>query len=344
MIPSTLSKATGMMAIRRAIPQRYIRLTARIVLVMALVSTVLLPASPVIGAAGVVRIMPLGDSITRGGGAGDTTPPELRVGYRQSLQAKLAADGFTVDFVGSEQSGPSVMDRDHEGHAGWTTSQILAGLPSWLDAAQPDVVLLLIGANDLAASQDPINQVIPATNRVAQILDIIESRGARTLVAPTTVLNVEGRPEYTQASLSYNDQIHALVAQRQNTGHPVSWVPMVWTFDLLAGSVHPSPAGYEVLATAWADALRTLLTPPLPCQPRPRVVVARVGTTVTISAASAFSAVSVTATTNASVSPVTITGQTATFTVQPISPGAWSVQFTVTDACGPWQTFVGAGS
>jgi hypothetical protein len=34
----------------------------------------------------------------------------------------------------------------------------------------------------------------------------------------------------------------------------------------------------------------------------------------------------------------------ATFTVRRVNPGAFSVRLTVTDACGPWQTFVGAGA
>ena len=52
-------------------------------------------------AAAATRIMPLGDSITRG-----TTDPPLTdpyiVGYRQTLSLYLTDTGYDVDFVGGE--------------------------------------------------------------------------------------------------------------------------------------------------------------------------------------------------------------------------------------------------
>ena len=62
-----------------------------------------------------LRIMPLGDSITRGDKSQDTA------GYRGPLWTKLLAAGYNVDYVGSatDYAGTvSGMDVNHEGHSG----------------------------------------------------------------------------------------------------------------------------------------------------------------------------------------------------------------------------------
>ena len=64
----------------------------------------------------VLRIMPLGDSITEGAGATSTA------GYRGPLWTLLANAGYNVDYVGSNttnQDKTNGMDPDHEGHGGW---------------------------------------------------------------------------------------------------------------------------------------------------------------------------------------------------------------------------------
>ena len=63
-----------------------------------------------------LRIMPLGDSITRGDKSQDTA------GYRGPLWTKLLAAGYNVDYVGTATDYPgtvSGMDVNHEGHSGW---------------------------------------------------------------------------------------------------------------------------------------------------------------------------------------------------------------------------------
>ena len=59
---------------------------------------------------GTRRIMPFGDSITAGvtnytGATGDLPAVPNRVGYRKTLYDGLSADGYAVDFVGSESAG-----------------------------------------------------------------------------------------------------------------------------------------------------------------------------------------------------------------------------------------------
>ncbi|CAM5453795.1 hypothetical protein [Streptomyces afghaniensis 772] [Streptomyces afghaniensis] len=58
-----------------------------------------------------LRVMPLGDSITWGVGSSTGN------GYRGPLSNKLAADGHPLDFVGTVQNG-SMSDPGNEGHSG----------------------------------------------------------------------------------------------------------------------------------------------------------------------------------------------------------------------------------
>ena len=79
---------------------------------------------------GGVRVMPLGDSITDGF--------NVPGGYRINLWQRLAAGGYTVDFVGSGFNGPAGLgDHDHEGHSGWRIDQIDANIVGWLQTHRP---------------------------------------------------------------------------------------------------------------------------------------------------------------------------------------------------------------
>src|SRR5687768_7813674 len=82
---------------------------------------------------GGVRVMPLGDSITEG--------TQVPGGYRIGLWQRMAAGGYTVDFVGSQFNGPSNLgDHDHQGHPGWRIDQIAANINGWLAATTPRTV------------------------------------------------------------------------------------------------------------------------------------------------------------------------------------------------------------
>ena len=84
----------------------------------------------------VLRVMPLGDSITQGSKSEDTA------GYRGPLWTKLLAAGYNVDYVGSNTATPGTvagMDINHEGHGGWKIDDrygsngkgIYEMLPTW---------------------------------------------------------------------------------------------------------------------------------------------------------------------------------------------------------------------
>jgi lysophospholipase L1-like esterase len=97
--------------------------------------------------------MPLGDSLTAFGES-----------YRGPLYRTLKAEGLNIDFVGSGQWEPvGGGDPDGEGHGGFRIgpddsvdyqgkpANLDAYIAEWLNSARPNVVLLTIGTNDLAA-------------------------------------------------------------------------------------------------------------------------------------------------------------------------------------------------
>jgi len=122
--------------------------------------------TPVYTAPNVWKIMTLGDSLTEG------NYPNGINSYRGYLRAKLIANGFTnIDFVGDrsrQAHGDALpLDLNHAGHGGYTigpdtqrfcptceTTGLFEHIDSWLRASNPDIILLLIGMNDLVSSQN----------------------------------------------------------------------------------------------------------------------------------------------------------------------------------------------
>ncbi len=121
-----------------------------------------------------LRVMPLGDSITD-----DYT--------RYETWEKLVEAGYTVDFVGTQTSVPRSregntpdvngvpFDQDHEGHAAWAASDMLAGhddypeegnIESWVEQVDADVVLLHIGTNDIGRLGTDPRLVVDRTSRI----------------------------------------------------------------------------------------------------------------------------------------------------------------------------------
>ena len=100
--------------------------------------------------------MPLGDSLTSGNFPGRVHS------YRGYLETLLREAGYSFDFVGTQSRlAHGGEDPDHEGHSGFTigpdearfceecsTANLYDHLEEYLQTA-PDIVLLLIGINDL---------------------------------------------------------------------------------------------------------------------------------------------------------------------------------------------------
>ena len=206
-----------------------------------------------------LRIMPLGDSITRGSHRAGAVPG----GYRKELSNRLNAAGVTYNFVGNRNDNPAPgVDPDHQGSDGIRTDETLAIISNWLPR-DPDIVLMKLGTNDLIqgrtiqAAIGDLGTLIDQTTTddpqrklfVATILPIVEARNGRTIAEWETVID------------SYNDAVRSLVAAKASQGKNVYLTEMHGSIDpntafLSTDGTHPGPAGYDQMGVVWFQSVQ----------------------------------------------------------------------------------------
>lgn len=197
----------------------------------------------------VVRIMPLGDSITRGGGQ------ELGqyIGYRGKLQAylKAGATGFRYNFVGS-MSDKGAPDRNHEGHGGWTIDNLAAHIDGWMQTYQPDVVLLHAGTNNITKGDSPEVAAAKLQSLIAQI----RSHSATTKIFVAKVIKSRD-PSRQPRTNAYEALIPGVVAAAGPDVYLVDQSSVSGT-DIYDWT-HPNDFGYTKMAYNWYRALNTVI-------------------------------------------------------------------------------------
>lgn len=202
-----------------------------------------------------VRIMPLGASITKG--------VPIPGGYRAPLYRLLTNAGYNIDYVGTQRGSAlaDCPDLDHEGHLGFRLDHIDAGFTAWADqVADPDIIVLLVGANDLAQNQEVKNM----TNRLDRLISrITQNRPHARLIVCGLFLRTD-YPDLNETMRTiYNPFVPVIVARHATQGE------QVWFLDLyqaltaadLVDGLHPNQVGYNKLATNIFSAITNLITP-----------------------------------------------------------------------------------
>jgi lysophospholipase L1-like esterase len=201
-------------------------------------------------AADPVRVMPLGDSITDGYG----TPG----GYRIELERLLRSGGHVPDFVGSLRNGPaSLVDKDHEGHSGYPIADIASSVEGWLASGRPDVVLLMIGTNDVIWNRDG-REGAPA--RLDALLGRIATAAPQARVIVSTIPPLHGDDRRLQVK-AYNDALVSLVKRRAAAGGNVALVDAHAAMSaghISSDGVHPTIEGQQVIARTFRAGLTTV--------------------------------------------------------------------------------------
>ncbi|MBU2886467.1 arylesterase [Gilvimarinus agarilyticus] len=158
-------------------------------------------------------ILAFGDSLTRGTGA----PPE------QSYPAHLARlTGFEVINAGVP---------------GEVSAEGLARLPEVLQQAQPDLIVLCHGGNDILRSLDKATML----NNLQAMIDIArDSHTPVVLVAvPKRSLLLRAEPVYQQLADTNSLPLQASVV-----------ADVLGDSELRSDRVHPNGAGYQIIAEA----------------------------------------------------------------------------------------------
>lgn len=199
-----------------------------------------------------IRVMPLGDSITHGW--------NVEGGYRIRL-LELMPD---LNFVGSQQNGPGYLsDKDHQGHPGWVVQEIANNVNGWLNAQQPQIILLKIGTND-------VGQANWATtpDRLSALIDQITTQQPNTeLLVANLIPRTDGSslPKVQQI----NSAIPGIIQQKRDQGKKVHFVDMYSVVGIsdLADGIHPNLNGYNKMGVKWAESIALVqdgITPPIP--------------------------------------------------------------------------------
>ncbi len=214
------------------------------------------------GGGGILKLMPLGDSITEGAIWSTNT---WQGGYRKVLLDRLTAQyPGRVDFVGSLTAYSSGMsDPQHEGHSGWQTSGINSNVATWISTYQPDIVLLHIGTNDLAQSV----AVPTITENLNQIIaKIYGARPGCTIILCTLVPMLLGGEWNFPRWVQYNSSVRSLATTYASQGRAIILADMATEAGLVAGRPddmgdgwHPSDSGYTKMANYFMTKLAPLL-------------------------------------------------------------------------------------
>jgi hypothetical protein len=210
-------------------------------------------------AATVTRIMPLGDSITRGwwGSA-------YSWGYRKPLYGSLTSCGYSFDFVGSQVDG-SFPDPQHEGHDGWRTDQILSNVNGWLIAYYPDIVLLHIGTNDITQGYHDANQVNYILNAI-DAYEINNNKHVTVVLALMINRRIDSPAIKRSQTTQFNSDVNNIAQNRIANGDDIIVVDMESALNYnigvdMADEVHPNDNGYVKMAAVWYNALADYVLP-----------------------------------------------------------------------------------
>jgi lysophospholipase L1-like esterase len=227
------------------------------------------------GGTNLMKIMAVGDSIT--------DDCSTNGAWRLFLQPLLETNGIAFTNTGRLLSGgyPGFTKRKHEGYCGTvigppgvfavynynTTDAYLQRIVRDALAItnnRPDLMLILIGANDIGRGRNPW---IVATNEMPNLLNIIFSNAPNAnviLAKATTLQNASlGYNVYATNLPIYNAALQAMVNQRRALGQGVFLADMFSAVDystmFLSDHLHPNPLGLRAIAKEWATRIETIL-------------------------------------------------------------------------------------
>ena len=218
-----------------------------------------------------LKVWPLGDSITYGAG--------FAGGYRETLYTNLAARGIPIKLVGTATGNASAPlttadQTHHDGHSGYAIddavniddgaprSSIYDGVESWhLSIDTPDVILLMIGINDLNTGY----QVGTAADRLNLLITRLFGYFPDTRILVASLPAAQQVNSFRHGATNdiavavnnYNAGMLSVVAAHRAQGRKIERVDMHSKLALsdLGDGLHPNAGGYVKLGNAWADAI-----------------------------------------------------------------------------------------
>ncbi|MFN8532478.1 MAG: GDSL-type esterase/lipase family protein [Dehalococcoidia bacterium] len=218
---------------------------------------------------GALRFVAVGDSLTEG--IGDSQG----IGY----------PGRLLSQVLTSRPGSTMLNL---GRSGWTSTELINGQnaePSQLDAAvaaQPHIVLVWIGSNDLwqlydlgdPTNADEDTDLTRFSTNIDTILTRLKAAGAKLAIvladdqtkrpgATTASLPGVSAEEWTRMSaqvVRYNNAVRQRATQHGAVLVDFSSSTIFTTPDLMdPDGIHPNDAGYDAVTQVWRVAIQPLL-------------------------------------------------------------------------------------
>ncbi len=198
----------------------------------------------------VVRIMPVGDSITEGGSA--------FVNYRYPLLKKLTDAGYRVEYVGSRESDSPAGKLRHEGYGGKNAEFLATAAVKSFRQFPADIVLLHCGHNHFV-DEKPVPGIVAA---VETMIAAFRTANPRVVVLLAQVIPGGKLPKYAYIP-ALNQALGELPRRLHTPAQPVIIVNQAegfdWRTDTIADKVHPNAQGAEKMAARWFAALTGVL-------------------------------------------------------------------------------------
>ncbi len=219
-----------------------------------------------------VKIMPLGDSITYGNNYYDRPNTATQVSYRKPLWEGLDTAGYSIDFVGWQESGTDFppFDPDHQGHPGYTALQIAGEIYTNLEINEPEVVLLHIGTNELrtdtADVEYALNEIDRYENDKNVHIQVILARIINRWIGWDDPDNTNRTTTQDVAdTTTFNKNLQTMADARIAKGDDIIVVDMetesgiIYNSTDMTDDLHPTDTGYAKMANIWLGALETTL-------------------------------------------------------------------------------------
>jgi autotransporter-associated beta strand protein len=218
------------------------------------ISTNIKPAY--ISTAPVLRILPVGDSIT----CGVSSPANVPGGYRTLLASLLTSLNYNVTFTGLlNVNNPPGVTAWHEGHSGAEIVGVDYCMQGVFDSTDdPDIILLLLGTNDY-------NNGIGAgaTNRLdAMITHLATNRPNAKIIVANLLLRTDNSTLDSQITSTFNPLVPGIVAAHAALGQQVYFTDLrssVTAAGLSSDGIHPNAGGYACMATNWFNAITNIM-------------------------------------------------------------------------------------
>ena len=189
------------------------------------------------------KIMPLGDSIT------DCDF------WRTLLFTRLVNDGYSIKSVGMQNG-------NHEGHSGMCVTNLAATnqLTTWLDATNPDIVMMHFGTNDCWGNAGTAKILDAYTKLVAQMR---ENNPKMTIVVAQIIpMHPNDTLDYEAIIVDLNSAMVEWANNLSTSESPILLCDQYTGFDTdidTYDGVHPNTSGGQKMCDRWYQTLTKIL-------------------------------------------------------------------------------------